>query len=61
LRAVWIWRLHNYGTLDYRTKPAAPDSGATLIVLGVQGVFSSFFMSALGLKTATRKPPEPQN
>jgi len=30
---------------------------ATLIVLGVQCVFSSFFMSALGLKTATRKPP----
>ena len=32
---------------------------ATLIVLGVQAVFSSFFMSALGLKTATRKPPSP--
>ena len=32
---------------------------ATLIVLGVQAVFSSFFMSALGLKTQTRKPPQP--
>ncbi len=30
---------------------------ATLIVLGVQIVFSSFFMSALGLKTVSRKPP----
>ena len=29
----------------------------TLIVLGIQSVFSSFFMSALGLKTASRKPP----
>ena len=29
----------------------------TLVVLGIQGIFSSFFMSALGLKTATRKPP----
>ena len=31
---------------------------ATLVVLGIQGIVSSFFMSALGLKTKTRKPPE---
>jgi hypothetical protein len=30
---------------------------AALMVLGIQGIFSSFFMSALGLKTKTRKPP----
>ena len=30
----------------------------TLIVLGIQTVFSSFFMSVLGLKTVARKPPE---
>jgi glycosyltransferase involved in cell wall biosynthesis len=57
-RAVWIWHQHNYGLL--------PDMGenlrrlipaATLVVLGIQAIFSSFFMSALGLKTTTRKPP----
>jgi glycosyltransferase involved in cell wall biosynthesis len=59
LRAVWIWRLHNYGTLDYGQNLRHLIPAATLIVLGVQAVFSSFFMSALGLKTATRRPPEP--
>ena len=30
---------------------------ATLMILGIQGVFSSFFMSVLGLKTVSRRPP----
>jgi len=30
---------------------------AMLVVLGIQTIFSSFFMSTLGLKTAARKPP----
>ena len=57
-RAVWIWKQANYGILPStgenlrRLIPAA-----TLVVLGIQIIFSSFFMSALGLKTATRKPP----
>jgi hypothetical protein len=59
LRAVWIWRQHDYGTLDYEQNLRHLIPAATLIVLGVQTVFSSFFMSALGLKTASRKPPEP--
>jgi glycosyltransferase involved in cell wall biosynthesis len=59
MRAVWIWRLHNYGVLDYEQNLRRLIPAATLIVLGVQAVFSSFFMSALGLKTQTRKPPEP--
>jgi hypothetical protein len=29
----------------------------TLIVIGIQVVFSSFFLSMLGLKTTSRKPP----
>jgi glycosyltransferase involved in cell wall biosynthesis len=57
-RAIWIWQHAHYGPL--------PDMGenlrrlipaATLIVLGIQTIFSSFFMSVLGLKTVTRKPP----
>ncbi len=59
LRAVWIWRQHHYGDLDYEENLRRLIPAATLIVLGVQTVFSSFFMSALGLKTAKRKPPEP--
>jgi glycosyltransferase involved in cell wall biosynthesis len=60
VQAVWIWQQANYGILPSteenlrRLTPAA-----TLIVLGIQTIFSSFFMSALGLKTATRKPPMP--
>ena len=56
--AVWIWRQTHYGTL-----PSAEENirrlipAVTLIVLGIQGIFSSFFMSVLGLKTKTRKPP----
>ena len=59
LRAVWIWREHQFGALDYEQNLRQLIPAATLIVLGVQTVFSSFFMSALGLKTASRKPPEP--
>jgi len=59
LRAAWIWRQHGFGDLDYEQNLRRLIPAATLIVLGVQTVFSSFFMSALGLKTAKRKPPEP--
>ncbi len=59
LRAVWIWRQHDFGMLDYEQNLRRLIPAATLIVLGVQAVFSSFFMSALGLKTQTRKPPSP--
>jgi Glycosyl transferase family 2 len=56
--AVWIWKQADYGIL-----PSTEDNmrrlipAITLVVLGIQGVFSSFFMSALGLKTANRRPP----
>ena len=58
LRALWIWHGASFGPL--------PDMGenlrrlipaTTLIVLGIQTVFSSFFMSVLGLRTVGRKPP----
>jgi glycosyltransferase involved in cell wall biosynthesis len=55
--SVWIWRLNNYGLLDPSENLRRLIPAATLIVLGIQTIFSSFFMSALGLKTATRKPP----
>ena len=58
LRAVWIWAEANYGVLpstEANMRRLIP--AATLVVLGIQGIVSSFFMSALGLKTKTRKPP----
>ena len=58
LRALWLWRQADFGLLPStaenlrRLIPAA-----TLMLLGVQTVFSSFFMSVLGLKTVKRRPP----
>jgi glycosyltransferase involved in cell wall biosynthesis len=57
--SVWIWRLNDYGLLDPSENLRRLIPAATLVVLGIQTIFSSFFMSALGLKTATRKPPVP--
>ena len=57
-RSVWIWQQANYGILpstEENLRRLIP--AATLVVLGIQTIFSSFFMSALGLKTTTRKPP----
>jgi glycosyltransferase involved in cell wall biosynthesis len=57
-QSVWIWRQANYGLLpstEENLRRLIP--AATLVVLGIQTIFSSFFMSTLGLKTAGRKPP----
>jgi glycosyltransferase involved in cell wall biosynthesis len=61
-QSVWIWKQADYGIL-----PSMEDNlrrlipAATLVVLGIQTIFSSFFMSALGLKTKTRRPPMPSD
>ena len=58
LRAIWLWGKVHFGQLpstEENLRRVIP--AATLMILGVQGIFSSFFMSALGLKTKTRKPP----
>jgi glycosyltransferase involved in cell wall biosynthesis len=58
LRALWLWKQAHFGLL-----PSTEDNlrrlipAGTLIVLGIQVVFSSFFMSVLGLKTVKRQPP----
>ncbi len=57
LRAVWTWKQADYGSLDYSQNLRNLIAAATLVVLGIQVVSSSFFMSVLGLKTSTRKPP----
>jgi glycosyltransferase involved in cell wall biosynthesis len=56
-QSVWIWRMNHYGLLDPSENLRRLIPAATLVVLGIQGIFSSFFMSTLGLKTKTRRPP----
>src|ERR1017187_3830418 len=58
LRALWLWQQAHFGLLpstEENLRRLIPT--ATLIVLGIQTIFSSFFMSVLGLRTVTRKPP----
>jgi glycosyltransferase involved in cell wall biosynthesis len=55
--SVWIWKQAGFGELLPEENLRRLIPAATLVVLGIQGIFSSFFMSTLGLKTATRKPP----
>jgi glycosyltransferase involved in cell wall biosynthesis len=58
LRALWLWKQANFGLLpstEENLRRLIP--AATLILLGIQTIFSSFFMSVLGLKTVKRQPP----
>ncbi|MEI9959652.1 MAG: glycosyltransferase family 2 protein [Limisphaerales bacterium] len=57
VHAFWVWKTANYGVLPYADNLRRLIPAATLLVLGIQSIFSSFFMSALGLKTQSRKPP----
>ena len=62
LHAVLVWRQAGFGELPYTENLRRLIPAATLLLLGVQTVFSSFFMSVLGLKTVTRRPPAlPEN
>jgi hypothetical protein len=57
VHALWIWRQAGYGILSPEDNLRRLIPAVTLVVIGVQVIFSSFFMSALGLKTTSRKPP----
>jgi len=57
LRGVWIWKRAGYGLLSYEDNMRRLLPAVTLIVVAIQTVFSSFFMSVLGLKTDSRRPP----
>jgi len=59
VHALWIWRRTDYGLLPPEDNLRRLIPAVTLIVLGIQSVFSSFFMSVLGLKTVSRRPPMP--
>jgi glycosyltransferase involved in cell wall biosynthesis len=55
--SVWVWKQAGFGELLPEENLRRLIPATTLIVLGIQTIFSSFFMSVLGLKTITRKPP----
>ena len=57
LRAVWIWKQTGYGDLPYADNLRRLIPAATLIIVGIQSIFCSFFVSVLGLKTVSRNPP----
>jgi len=57
LHAFWIWQKAGFGSLSMEDNLRRTIPAATLVIVGVQTIFSSFFMSALGLKTASRRPP----
>src|SRR6266700_2379605 len=50
LAAVWQWWLTGFGHLDYARTMRFVVPGATLVALGFQTVFSSFFVSLLGMR-----------
>jgi glycosyltransferase involved in cell wall biosynthesis len=50
LAAVWQWWLSGFGHLDYSRTMRLVVPGATLVALGFQTVFSSFFVSILGMR-----------
>jgi hypothetical protein len=48
--AIWQWWLTDFGHLDYARTMRLVVPGATLVALGFQTVFSSFFVSILGMR-----------
>ena len=55
--AVWVWQQVDYGPLPYGENLRRLIPATALIVVAIQTIFSSFFMSVLGLRTASRNPP----
>ena len=48
--AAYEWRLTDFGSLDPRATMRQVIPGSILVTLGFQTIFSSFFLSLLGLK-----------
>lgn len=53
--AVWSWTRVEFGALDPRVTMRQVIPGAMLLVIGIQTIFSSFFLSVLGIRR--RRPP----
>jgi hypothetical protein len=55
--AVWVWKQSRFGMLPIEENLQRLIPAVTLVALGIQVIFSSFFLSILGLRTASRQPP----
>lgn len=55
--ALFRWGSAHYGAISYPENMRFIILGATTFTLGVQIIFTSFFLSVLGLKTIHRTPP----
>lgn len=56
-RAVLYWGSVGYGIISYSENMRHLILGATGVILGIQVISTSFFLSVLGLKTRTRVQP----
>ena len=56
--SVWIWRQAGFGSIPYPENLRRIIAAVTLIVVGHQIIAASWFLSVLGLKTTSRRPPE---
>lgn len=56
--AAFAWGRVDFGSLSYSENMRRLVPAATMSVLGIQVIFTSFFLSVLGLKTTRRTPPE---
>ena len=57
VNGLWVWKVAGYGVLAPEQNLRRLLPAVTLIVVGIQITFSSFFMSVLGLRTTSRRPP----
>jgi glycosyltransferase involved in cell wall biosynthesis len=55
--ALWVWQEVGFGMLPFGENLRRLIPAVTLVAMGIQVVFSSFFLSILGLRTASRQPP----
>jgi hypothetical protein len=53
--AVLLWRHAHYGGISYPESLRRVIPGVTLVTLGMQTAFSSFFLGLLNLKAESRK------
>jgi glycosyltransferase involved in cell wall biosynthesis len=56
--SVVIWQQAHFGSIPYSENLRRIIASVTLIIVGQQIMAASWFMSVLGLKTTSRKPPE---
>jgi len=57
MNAFLRWQQVHFGDLSYSENMRHLVPGTTLTILGIQTIFTSFFLSVLGLRTLKTSPP----